>query len=131
MTKILQDEDIIEYGSIRLRVLHLPGHSRDSVVFLEESKGWIFSGDVLYSGGLIDWLPSSNVEKYRQSMQTIISLTEDGNYKTMLPGHGPVLDMVQARNIAQTYLDNSVALQRLSSSCISCVAGIALKIKNI
>ena len=131
VTTPLHHEDIIQHGSIRLRVLHLPGHSSDSVIFLEESKGWIFSGDVLYSGGLIDWLPSSNVEKYRQSMQEIISLLSDPQCMTVFPGHGPMLDMGQARHIAQSYLDNSGTLQNISSSCISCVAGVALKIKNI
>ena len=130
VTKILHDQDIIQCSSVRLKVLHLPGHSCDSLVFLEESKGWIFTGDVLYSGGLIDWLPTSCVRKYRDSMQTLINLRLENKYKSVFPGHGPVLDMDQTRAIAQNYLGESGELQNIGSSCMSCVASLALRIKN-
>ena len=97
---------------------------------LHESKGWIFTGDVLYSGGLIDWLPTSCVRKYRDSMQTLINLRLENKYKSVFPGHGPVLDMDQTRAIAQNYLGESGELQNIGSSCMSCVASLALRIKN-
>ena len=63
--------------------------------------GWLFSGDVLYSGGLIDWLPTSCARKYRYSMQILISMTTEEKYESVYPGHGPILGREQTRDIAQ------------------------------
>ncbi|MFP4445776.1 MAG: MBL fold metallo-hydrolase, partial [Desulfosudaceae bacterium] len=45
---------VIETGRLRLRPVHTPGHSKDHTVFLEETRGWLFSGD-LYLGDRIKY----------------------------------------------------------------------------
>ncbi|MEW6673701.1 MAG: MBL fold metallo-hydrolase [Thermodesulfobacteriota bacterium] len=43
-----------ETERFRFRPIHTPGHSSDHTVFLEESRGWLFSGD-LYLGDKIKY----------------------------------------------------------------------------
>lgn len=42
--------ETIETERHRFRVIHSPGHSPDHVVFHEESRGWLFSGDAFIGG---------------------------------------------------------------------------------
>ena len=41
-------------------MLHLPGHSPDSIALLDERDGVFFSGDAIYDERLIDDLPDSD-----------------------------------------------------------------------
>ena len=43
----VSDGDVIEIGSIRLRVLHTPGHSKDSICLILDDH-LIFTGDALF-----------------------------------------------------------------------------------
>jgi len=51
VTRELEDGDIV-FG---MKVLHLPGHSTGSIALHCDARSWLFTGDVLYQGGLIDW----------------------------------------------------------------------------
>jgi hydroxyacylglutathione hydrolase len=46
----LRDGDIIEIGTIRLKVIHTPGHSRGSICLYTE--GNVFTGDTLFTEGM-------------------------------------------------------------------------------
>ena len=41
----------VRFGSIRLRVLHTPGHTPGSVCLQSVDDGLLFSGDTLFAGG--------------------------------------------------------------------------------
>ncbi len=45
-------ENGFSHGNLRFEMIHAPGHSKDHCVFLESSRGWLFSGD-LYLGSRI------------------------------------------------------------------------------
>src|SRR6185312_8893308 len=48
----IPDDDVIEIGSLRLRTIHTPGHTRGSTCFLLEGHPVLFSGDTLFPGGV-------------------------------------------------------------------------------
>ena len=50
--RLLRDGDEIIQGSLRLRVLHTPGHTPGSVCFYEPRERILFSGDTLIRGSL-------------------------------------------------------------------------------
>ena len=53
-TKPLEDGDIITLDanpSIKLKVMHVPGHTEDSVAYELEGSGIVFVGDTVYDGG--------------------------------------------------------------------------------
>jgi hydroxyacylglutathione hydrolase len=77
----------IRFGSIRLRVLHTPGHTPGSVCLQAADDGLLFSGDTLFAGGWgrVD-LPGGSAEAIVGSLARLGEL-EPG--VAVLPGHGP------------------------------------------
>jgi hydroxyacylglutathione hydrolase len=82
----VSDSDIIKVGkNIQLRVLHTPGHSKDSICLVVDGK-FVFTGDTLFVGncGRVD-LPGSNPrEMYTSLLDKIAKLDES---LIVYPGH--------------------------------------------
>lgn len=80
--RYLEEGDEVVPGLV---VLHVPGHSPGSVVFVGD--GILFSGDLLFSGsiGRTD-LPGGSDRAMEESLRRILELL--GGY-TVYPGHGP------------------------------------------
>lgn len=98
--RMLEDGDRIDLGGRALTVLHLPGHTPGSIALLEERTGALYSGDIVYDGGLIDDLPNSDVAAYRRSMQFLADL----DVSVVHPGHGHSFDRTRLRQLAEAYL---------------------------
>lgn len=86
-------DQLIPAGEVKLfgttcRVAHVPGHSKDSIAFILEDEGVVFSGDALFAGsvGRCD-LPGGNFELLVAGVQREL-LTLDGETE-VLSGHGP------------------------------------------
>jgi len=77
----------IRYGSVRLAVLHTPGHTEGSVCLVASEDGVLFSGDTLFAGsfGRVD-LPGGDPAAMVESLARLGTL-DDG--VAVLPGHGP------------------------------------------
>jgi glyoxylase-like metal-dependent hydrolase (beta-lactamase superfamily II) len=82
----LADGGEIRFGSIRLEVLHTPGHTEGSVCLWSADDGLLFSGDTLFAAGWgrVD-LPGGSAEQMVESLGRLTTL-DDG--VTVLPGHG-------------------------------------------
>lgn len=78
------DGDVLTVGSVKLRVVHTPGHSPDSVCFVIEDR--LFTGDTLFIGecGRCD-LPGSDPGAMYDSLFTKLG-SLDGKL-VVLPGH--------------------------------------------
>lgn len=76
----------VRFGSLRLRVLHTPGHTEGSVCLEASDDGLLFSGDTLFAGafGRVD-LPGGDASAMVESLDRLREL-DDG--VTVLPGHG-------------------------------------------
>lgn len=83
-SKILLDNDIIDIGSRRVKVIHTPGHSPGHMCFFEEEKGFLFSGDLIYKGTLYAFYHSTDPIKYKNSMERISKLE---GIKQIFPSH--------------------------------------------
>lgn len=73
-TRVLDEGDVVDLGDRAFEVLHLPGHSPDSIGLFEESTGVFFSGDAVYDGPLLDNAPDSDVDDYIATMVRLRSL---------------------------------------------------------
>lgn len=82
------DSEEISVGEIKMKVIHVPGHSKDSVcLYMKEySSKVLFSGDVVFFEGKIGLLnrSGSSLEHYHQNFSKITSFSCD----ILLPGHG-------------------------------------------
>ncbi len=83
---LVKDGDELRVGSIRIKVLETPGHTRGSVCFILPEQRVIFSGDTLFyqSIGRTDF-PGSSFSDMENSLFKLRTL--DGDYK-VYPGHG-------------------------------------------
>lgn len=83
--RLLSDGDEINFGDITLKVLHTPGHSRGSIVLIDEKDRILFTGDTLFAGGVgrTDFY-GSDIKMMRESIKKIMALS--GDYH-ILPGH--------------------------------------------
>jgi glyoxylase-like metal-dependent hydrolase (beta-lactamase superfamily II) len=87
--KTLHDEETIQAGKIRLKVLHTPGHTQGSICLLGENA--VFTGDTLFAGsiGRTD-LPESSDKAMRGSIKKLTALSDQ---LKVYPGHGPATTM--------------------------------------
>lgn len=92
---LLDDGDTITIGESVLRVMHTPGHTPGSVIYISEEPRFILSGDTLFAGsvGRCD-LFGGDEETLHESLERIKALS--GNY-TVLPGHGGSTDLQRER----------------------------------
>lgn len=101
LTLPLEEGDRVDLGERSFTVLHLPGHSPDSIALLDETDGTFFSGDAIYDEMLIDDLPNSDRDAYRRSMARILDLPVSIAHG----GHGESCSPERMRAIAQAYLE--------------------------
>lgn len=81
----LADGEQFTAGGMLFQVLHTPGHSKGSCVYI--CGDLLFSGDTLFAGsmGRTDFY-GGDIRALSASLQTLAGL--DGDYR-VLPGHGP------------------------------------------
>ncbi|MCA0028871.1 MULTISPECIES: MBL fold metallo-hydrolase [unclassified Mesorhizobium] len=103
LTRTLDEGDVVDLGDRRFRVLHLPGHSPDSIALFDEADGLFFSGDAIYDDRLIDDLPDSDKSAYCLTMRRLLDLP----IRIGHGGHGPSFDGERMREIASAYLSRA------------------------
>ena len=81
---LLHEGDILEFGRIKLKVIHTPGHTRGSISLLGEKE--VFTGDTLFSGsiGRTDF-PESSETDMKLSLEKLARLP---SHFMVYPGHG-------------------------------------------
>lgn len=80
---VLHDLDHLDIGNRRITVLHTPGHSPGHCCFYEESRQYLFSGDLIYRGCLDAFYPTTDPQLFFQSVARVDSLS----VKRVLPAH--------------------------------------------
>ena len=80
---LFRDGDSMDLGGRSLTVLHTPGHSPGHICLYEKAAGYLFSGDLIYSGKLDAFYPSTDPVMFRQSVKKIAKLP----VRRILPGH--------------------------------------------
>ena len=110
----VKDGDFIEFGNSKLKVLHTPGHSKDSICLIGDGK--IFSGDTLFVGncGRID-LPGGNAKELYHSLFDVLYSLDDnlvlysghnyGHKEVSTLGQEKITNMVMQKRTEQQFLD--------------------------
>jgi len=82
----LAEGGVVRFGTIRLRVLHTPGHTEGSVCLQAADEGLLFSGDTLFAAGWgrVD-LPGGDPAAMVESIARLTGLED---HVEVVPGHG-------------------------------------------
>jgi glyoxylase-like metal-dependent hydrolase (beta-lactamase superfamily II) len=110
----VKDGDLIEFGNSKLKVLHTPGHSQDSICLIGDGK--IFSGDTLFVGncGRIDLPGGSAKELYHSLFDVLYSLDDDlvlysghnyGHTETSTIGQEKITNHVMQKRTEQQFVE--------------------------
>lgn len=85
---VLHDGDTVRFGNVELKVLHVPGHSPGSVAFYCADGGMLFTGDIMFQGGMgrTDFPDGSYESLVKGVREKLLVLPDD---TTVWPGHGP------------------------------------------
>lgn len=84
--RLLEDQEIIELGKLKLKILHTPGHTLGSIcIFVEDV---VFTGDTLFANsiGRTD-LEGGSFKSIIQSI--LLKLFTLPDETKVMPGHGP------------------------------------------
>jgi glyoxylase-like metal-dependent hydrolase (beta-lactamase superfamily II) len=92
------EAESLRFGELALRVVPTPGHTRGHVVFLDEARGLLFSGDhvlphITPSIGFELGEPGLPLGDYLSSLRLMTTLAD----ARLLPAHGPVGESVHTR----------------------------------
>jgi hydroxyacylglutathione hydrolase len=84
----IDDEEILEVGSLKLKSLYTPGHAPGHLAFYVESEGLVLSGDALFAGsvGRTDLFGGDMEVLMRSINERLLTLPDETN---VYPGHGP------------------------------------------
>ncbi|KAM5191745.1 acyl-coenzyme A thioesterase MBLAC2 [Mantella aurantiaca] len=129
-THVLEDGDIISLGDRQLTVMHMPGHSRGSICLHDRDRKLLFSGDVVYDGSMIDWLPYSNISEYVRSCERLKALVDMGLVDRVMPGHFNTFGSERLHRLATNYITNAGLCHKVSTCAVRSMAGIALRVTN-
>jgi glyoxylase-like metal-dependent hydrolase (beta-lactamase superfamily II) len=98
----------LSLGDRTLQILYTPGHTEDSISLLDVDSGQLFSGDFLYPGPLVAFLPNSSLEDYLLGADTVLAsapsdVTIFGAHR-VAPSGLPVLALDDAADLRSALL---------------------------
>lgn len=84
----LPEEGYFELGNRRVKILHTPGHTVGSISLLDQKNCWLFSGDTTCCKGVLLHFPeSTDVLTYKNSLQMLKELADEGKIRKLFPAH--------------------------------------------
>ena len=109
--QILHDNDEIDLGDRRIKVIHTPGHSPGHCCFYEEDRQYLYSGDLIYKGCLDMFYPSTDPKLFAQSVRKVNEL----EICRILPGHHSLdisVNMISQIKVAFSDLEKAGTLEQ-------------------
>ena len=93
---LLEEGDVIRFGSAEWEIVHTPGHSPGSVAFIDRANSMVISGDVLFNGsiGRTDLWKGSMNELMSSIFEKLMVLPDD---YAVYCGHGPATTIGRER----------------------------------
>ena len=86
-THSFSEGSVLDLGGVTLRVLHTPGHTPDSVCFLDERRGLLFGGDTLNTASILVNDPTSSLEDFARSTRRLADELV-GSVREVFMAHG-------------------------------------------
>lgn len=133
VTHWIQDGEEIDLGGRKLKAIHTPGHAPDHLLFFERERGYLWMGDLFYTGCIYTHLPWGDLDAFIESYkERVLPLLE--NVVRLLPSHndpventGVLEEVLQiaedARKGEGTYESSPEGIRKYQGSCFSLTAG--------
>tara|TARA_R110001583_G_scaffold6499_4_gene32881 strand:- start:12975 stop:13604 length:630 start_codon:yes stop_codon:yes gene_type:complete len=101
-TQWLEEGDDVAVGNIKLKVLHIPGHTPGHVALFDEISKQIIVGDILFNGaiGRSDFPRGNHAQLISGIKQKLLTLPDE---TVVFPGHGPTTTIGREK-ISNPYL---------------------------
>ncbi|HOG46732.1 MAG TPA: MBL fold metallo-hydrolase [Anaerolineae bacterium] len=99
---VFDEEMHIHFGKRTLRLIHLPGHTEDSIGVMVEGDRILFSGDAVMP---VPYIPWGNREHLRKSLAIVLTMKPE----MIVQGHGEILlrgEVAETVESSVKYLDN-------------------------
>ncbi len=91
--RTLREGDVVQVGTVKLKVLHTPGHSKGSISLLGENV--VFTGDTLFAGSIGRYdFPDASLKEIMSSIKRLAMLPD---HIKVYPGHGPTSTIGQEK----------------------------------
>ncbi len=92
----LEEAAVIEQGSLKLQVLHTPGHTPGGICLYSKNEGIVFVGDTLFAGsvGRTDMPGGSTAQLIKSIKEKLLTLPDE---TVVYPGHGPTTSIAQEK----------------------------------
>ena len=104
-TRVLDEGDVVDIGDRAFEVLHLPGHSPDSIGLFEAASGVLFSGDAVYDGPLLDGGADGDIDRYVTTMERLRELPVE----VVHGGHEPSFGRDRLVQLCDGYIARAAA----------------------
>lgn len=107
--KITKDSEMLKFGQVEIKCIHIPGHTSGSLAFLLSTSGKniLFAGDV---PGIAINIGESNLDQYIKSMEKLLKFDID----IMCEGHEEVSQPAEkVRRFIKGYLEFNKALNTI------------------
>ena len=101
VTNPLYDGDVISLGDRELEVIHVPGHTYGTLVFLDRKERILFSGDACNINTLLGLYGSTSAEEYLDGLRHL--KTYESAYDVMYGGHG-------RETVDRSIVDDAIAM---------------------
>jgi glyoxylase-like metal-dependent hydrolase (beta-lactamase superfamily II) len=85
ITAQVKDGDVIDLGGRNLEVLHIPGHTDDSIALLDRVSGLLWTGDSFYEGPIWLFFPETDLAAYETSLARLVSVVPE--IRVLFPAH--------------------------------------------
>lgn len=108
---ILNDNDIIDLGNRKIKIIHTPGHSPGHLCFYDIKNKYLFTGDLIYEGKLDAYYPTTNPIDFKNSIHKIRKLEID----KILPAHHKLninLDIIEKIWLAFKHIETNGNLKQ-------------------
>lgn len=99
-TRLVDEGDVIDLGTRRFEVLHVPGHSPGSIALWEAATGTLIAGDAVYDGILIDSTADAHIPTYLRTMARLRALPA----RVVHGGHRRAFGQERLREIIDGYV---------------------------
>lgn len=89
--EVIGEGYVFDLGGRRVEVISNPGHTPGSISLLDETNGYLFTGDTVKYDQILMQLESSlTLSVYLESLKHIDSYR--GRFRRILPGHGSIIE---------------------------------------